>query len=158
MKTRTLLTFILLCVITLGGWASEPLQYQIEGAGTGVQGTYLVKVYVISKKSRPEASVMLKCAVHGVLFRGFTDKKSRTTQRPLAGSPTVEHERSDFFEPFFEDKGQYLNYVSMLSTGYEVVKMAKKEYKIGATFSVSKDLLRKDLESAGVLKKLSSGF
>jgi GTP-sensing pleiotropic transcriptional regulator CodY len=33
-----------------------------------------------------------------------------------------------------------------------------KEYKVGVTVSVSKDQLRKDLEAAGVIKSLGSGF
>ena len=33
-----------------------------------------------------------------------------------------------------------------------------REYKIGVVVSVSKDALRKDLEAAGVIKGLSSGF
>ena len=33
-----------------------------------------------------------------------------------------------------------------------------KEYKIGVLVSVSKDALRKDLEAAGIIKGLSSGF
>ena len=33
-----------------------------------------------------------------------------------------------------------------------------KEYKIGVIVSVFKDALRQDLESAGIIKGLSSGF
>ena len=33
-----------------------------------------------------------------------------------------------------------------------------KEYKIGIVVSVMKDQLRKDLEAAGIVKGLSSGF
>jgi len=39
----------------------------------------------------------------------------------------------------------------------ESVKVGK-EYKIGVVVSVSKDQLRKDLEAAGIIKGLSSGF
>jgi hypothetical protein len=38
-----------------------------------------------------------------------------------------------------------------------VIKIGK-EYKIGVIVSVQKDYLRKDLEAAGVIKGLSSGF
>ena len=33
-----------------------------------------------------------------------------------------------------------------------------KEYKVGVVVSVSKDELRKDLEAAGIIKSLNSGF
>ena len=38
------------------------------------------------------------------------------------------------------------------------IKISKKEYKIGVVVSVSVASLRKDLESAGIIKSLSSGF
>ena len=158
MKLTYALTLILLFALSWAGFAAEPLQYEIVGAGSGTQGTYLVKVYVVSKKNKPDLELLKKCAVHGVLFKGFTVTNSRVTQKPLAGSPLAEQEHTDFFEPFFADGGSYANYVSMVTAQYDVVKMKKKQYRIGATFSVAKDQLRKDLEKAGVLKGLGAGF
>ena len=60
--------------------------YNIEGAGTGTQGTYLVKVTVITKDKKVSDDAIKRAAVHGVLFRGFTDTTVRRTQKPLAGS------------------------------------------------------------------------
>lgn len=80
------------------------------------------------------------------------------SQKPLAGSALSEQEHSDFFVPFFQDGGAYSNYVDLVVAQYDIVKMAKKEYRIGATFSVAKEQLRKDLEKAGVIKGLASGF
>lgn len=158
MKSKYALTLFLLVAVALAGFAAEPLQYEIVGAGSGTQGTYLVKVYVVSKKNKPDLELLKKCAVHGVLFKGFTVANSRVTQKPLAGSALAEQQNTDFFEPFFADGGAYANYVSMVTAQYDVVKMQKKQYRIGATFSVSKDQLRKDLEKAGVLKGLGAGF
>ena len=70
---------------------------EIEGEGVGAQGTYLVKVTVIQKKSKLDADVIKKCAVHGVLFKGFSSQTSRTRQKPLAGSMVVEQQHSGLF-------------------------------------------------------------
>lgn len=148
--------FFLLCVVP--AMAEEPLNYEIESAGSGTQGTYLVKVWVISKKNKPDLNVIQKCAVHGVLFRGFSNKELRSAQKPLAGSALAEQSHMDFFTAFFKDNGPYRNYVTMVSPTYEIIKMAKKQYRIGATFTVQKDQLRKDLTDAGILKGLNSGF
>ena len=54
MTQKLLLTLVMLFAafsISAKDDKVEPLTYEIEGAGTGVQGTYLVKVTVISKKS-----------------------------------------------------------------------------------------------------------
>lgn len=158
MKRKLSLFLILLFFALLGGYAAEPFEYEIVGAGSGTQGTCLVKVYVISKKNKPDNDLLRKCAVHGVLFKGFSDSQSRASQKPLAGSRLAEQEHSDFFDLFFKDGGSYASYADMVTPQYDVVKMAKKQYRIGATFSVSKDQLRKDLEKAGVIKSLGSGF
>lgn len=158
MKLNFSLPLILLFLISLGGYAAGPLEYEIVGTGSGTQGTYLVKVYVVSKKNKPDADLLKKCAVHGVLFKGFSSQESRVSQKALAGSTLAEQEHSDFFEPFFKDGGGYQNYADMVTAQYDIVKMDKKQYRIGATFSVSKDRLRKDLEKAGVIKRLGSGF
>lgn len=157
MKLKYCLTFVLFFLSSLM-FAAEPLEYEIVGAGSGTQGTYLVKVYVISKKNKPDADLLKKCAVHGVLFRGFAGTNSRMRQKALAGGPLAEQQHSDFFGPFFSDDGAYRNYADMVTSQYEVVKVAKKQYRIGTTISVQKDQLRKDLEQAGVIKSLGTGF
>lgn len=157
MKLNYFLSFILFFTFSLA-FAAEPLEYEIMGAGSGAQGTYLVKVYVISKKNKPDIDLLKKCAVHGVLFKGFAGENSRLRQKALAGSPLAEQQHSDFFEPFFSEEGTYKNYADMVTSQYEIIKMAKKQYRIGATISVLKDQLRKDLEQAGVIKSLGAGF
>lgn len=84
---------ILFVFICIGAYAGDDLlKYEIEGEGVGVQGTYLVKVTVIQKKSKLDIDVIKKCAVHGVLFKGFSSQTSRTRQKPLAGSMVVEQQ------------------------------------------------------------------
>ena len=75
----------------------EGFNYEIEGAGTGTQGTYLVKITVITKDKKIADEKIASCAVHGVLFRGFSNKELRQSQRPLAGSAMAESQHADFF-------------------------------------------------------------
>lgn len=138
----------------------EDWRYDIECAGSGQQGIYIVKVWGYSKSNKIETDLIKKFAVHGVLFKGYSsaDKPGCTSQRPLAGSPSVYTEKEDFFNLFFDKGGDYLKYASIAHSTPEVVKLGKKEYKIGYVLTVSKDLLRSDLEKAGVLRGLGSGF
>ena len=122
--------FVFICIGAHAG--DDPLKYEIEGEGVGAQGIYLVKVTVIQKKSKLDVDVIKKCAVHGVLFKGFSSQTSRTRQKPLAGSMVV---------------GENLS----------VVKMGK-QYRISAVVSVAKDALYQELVSAGVIKGLNNGF
>ena len=124
--------------------------YTIEGAGTGVQGTYLVKVTMTAKKpENVKDEDLTKCAVHGVLFRGF--QGDRQHQRPMAGSATSEQQHADFYNGFFQQ--QYQSYASTEATSRTVTK-AGKEYKVSALVSVNKDQLRKDLTQQGALKEI----
>lgn len=132
--------------------------YEIEGAGTGAQGTYVIKISVISKKNEVKTPMIAKCAVHGILFKGFSNKELRQSQKPLAGSPIVEQEHADFFNDFFADNGAFINYVQFVESSRSVVKLGKKEFQISVNVVVNKEQLRKDLEKAGVIKGLSTGF
>lgn len=161
---RTILKIVLLLAMLLPGadlFAKGEKQltmpYQIEGTGkTASQGSYLVNVTVTSKKNKIDDAEVAKCAVHGVLFRGFSAKGSLSAQKPLARSAAAEAEHADFFEPFFKE-GTATRYASTVPGSRTVVKIGK-QYQISETVEVRKDQLRSDLQEAGVLKGLSSGF
>lgn len=135
-------------------------RYEIECAGIGKEGTYLIKVWSYSKKPAVAMEQSKKNAVHGVIFQGFAGGgQGCTSQKPLASGPSVEQEKEDFFNEFFADGGKFMKYVGSANdgAGQEVLKVGK-EYKVGVIVSVMKDNLRKDLEAAGIVKKLDSGF
>lgn len=136
---------------------TEKFRYEIECAGNGVQGSYLVKVWSYSRKPAVATEQCKKNAVHGVIFKGYPGKDGCVPQRALASNPGVEFEYADYFNSFFEDGGEYMKYVQVTGAGKESIKV-KKEYKVGVVVTVSKDALRKALEQAGVIKSLSSGF
>lgn len=158
MKVLKLAFLILFLCSTAKIYAGGVLNYEIVGAGVGTQGTYLVKVWVVFKKNKPDINLIKKCAVHGVLFRGFVNEDKRGGQKALAGSPTVEQANEAYFKKFFEDEGGYRNYVTMVSDNYEVVKTKKKEYRIGSTLTISSEQLRKQLVNDGIIRGLNTGF
>ena len=172
MKTKQLLTLVLLVFTTAifaqsgkqkkADKATREWRYEIECAGIGKDGTYLIKVWSYSKKADIAVTQAKKNAVHGIIFKGFSGGgQGCTSQKALASNPNIEEEKADFFDPFFEEGGKFMKYVSESSDGNvdagDRVKVGK-EYKIGLIVSVSKDALRKDLEAAGIIKGLSSGF
>lgn len=134
-------------------------EYQISGTGeTAAQGTYMVKVSVLVKKAKDVSDdVISRCAVHGVLFKGFSNQNTRQTQKPLAGSPSAEASHADYFESFFRPGGAAASYADVIGTSRTTTKSGKL-YKVTTVVSVNKDQLRKDLEDAGVIKGLNSIF
>lgn len=161
MKTKFL--FIIIAMLIGVGYLQaandkkeKAQKYDIAAAGSGVQGTYLVKVWVYSKSGKVSDEELKYAAVHGCIFRGFSGTQGMPSARPMASSPTVEQDKAEYFETFFD--GTYLQYASVVEGSYETIKMKKKGYKVGAVVQVSKDNLRRELENAGVIKGLASGF
>lgn len=152
-KSFLTLVFLLvsICAVSASAQNKELLDYQIFSAGTGVQGTALVNVTITTKKKDIDERQLAYAAVHGVLFRG-SDAKTR----PLAGSPMAEQQHADFFNDFFNN-GMFVNYANIVPGSKSQMKSGKV-YKTTATVQVMKDLLRKDLENAKVIKSLISGF
>ena len=68
-----------------------------------------------------------------------------------------EKQKNDFFNAFWGN-GDYLQFASVINAVADRVKISNKEYKIGAIVSVSKESLRKTMESAGIIRGLNSGF
>lgn len=140
---------------------TENFRYEIECAGVGTQGTYLIKVWSYSKKPTVAIEQAKKNAVHGVVFKGFAGSKGAPGQKPLASNPNLEQEKQEFFTDFFADNGKYMKFVFESADGSiaagDRLKVGK-EYKVGIVVSVNVSALRADLEQAGVIKGLGSGF
>lgn len=152
---RTLTIISLLLLLCVGAMAGDKMpKYDITGAGSGTEGTVLVKVFVYARSVKDED--LKRAAVHGIIFRGCSGNASGARQ-PAMASPVAEVDNAAFFEEFFAKDGQSLNYASVVAGSYERVK-TQKGYKSGAILQVDKTALRKDLEKAGVVRSLSSGF
>ena len=136
-------------------------KYEIKCIGEGNQGTYSLKVYSYTKKPtkayvHDEAK---RNAVHGIIFKGIAAGKCRN-KPALSRNPNLENEKKEFFDSFFADGGKYTKFVTV-SSGIEpgdVTKISRKEFKVGLNVAVNVNLLRKDLEAAGIIQGLGSRF
>jgi len=153
---RILCFMIMLLALSISGMAKgdKMPKYDITGAGSGTEGTILVKVYVYSKKATDQD--LKRAAVHGVVFRGCSGNASGARQ-PAMASPTAESDYAAFCEDFFAIDGPCQNYATIVGGSYDRVK-TQKGYKCGAILQVDKTALRKELEKAGVVRSLSAGF
>ena len=153
-RVLSLLTLLLFCV--MGGMAKGDNlpKYDMTGAGSGKEGTLLVKVYVYKKNVSDED--LKRVAVHGVVFRGCTGNASGARQ-PAMAAASAETDNAAFCAEFFASDGQCQNYATVIAGSYDRVKTAKG-LKVGAIVQIDKTALRKALEQAGVVRSLSSGF
>lgn len=150
------------CAVMRADKDTEAWRYEIEPVGVGTQGTYIIKVWSYSSNQNVAIEQAKKNAVHGIIFRGFTGKQGVPGQRALTNNVNLEQERADFFDPFFSRGGKYMKFVSLSGDGAigagDRIKIDKRTYKIGVVVTVNVAALRKDLEDAGIIKGLGSGF
>lgn len=140
-------------------------RYEIEPVvGQAKQGSCMVKVWTYAKKMDKAVAQAQKNAVHGIIFKGYaasTDGTRLPGQKPLVTDYETEIEHAAYFEDFFKDGGRYMRFVSLVNNGTpgpgDLVKVGK-EYKVGIVVVVLKDALRKELESAGIIRALNAGF
>lgn len=168
MKKIKLITALLILITTTvfaqqrkANKDTETWRYEIEAVQTGLQGTYLIKVWSYSKKPETATEQSRKNAIHGIIFKGFSGKEGVPGQNPLTSNSNLEVEKEDFFKTFFADGGKYMKYVTLSNDGAVAAEdrmKIGKEYKIGVVVSVNVAALRKDLENEGIIKSLSSGF
>jgi len=165
---KTGILFLIVClaacvsVESMAKSKPQPWRYEIEPVGIGTKGSYLIKVWSYDKKEKIAIEKAKKNAIHGVIFRGFVGMNGAAAQKPLAGNnPNLEEEKKEFFDAFFADGGKYMKFVNITNDGSIKAKdrlKVGKEYKIGVVVSVNVDGLRKDLEDAGIIRKLGAGF
>ncbi len=154
MKRLVSLSLMLLVMVAAMAKSDKMPVYDITGAGSGSEGTVLVKVYVYAKSVKDEE--LKRAAVHGVVFRGFAGTQSGARQ-PAMAPMTAEADNAEFCKEFFAADGQCQGYASVVAGSYDRVKTSKG-VKCGAILQVDKASLRKALEKAGVVRSLSSGF
>lgn len=135
--------------------------YEVECVNTATEGNYLLKIFSYNKNQKLAINEAKRNAVHSVIFRGFASNANCYQQNPLAASPGVEEQNKDYFRAFFADGGKYLKFATNSNDGSIAPEDRLKvgnQFKIGITISVQKDLLRQELEQAGVIRRLDSGF
>lgn len=136
-------------------------RFEIEAMPTGVQGTYLLKVWTYSTDPMPNMERVKRNAVYGVLFEGFKGKRGISGQKPIVSNPKIKTEKAEFFDAFFADGGAFLNFVDLVNNGAiaagDRIRMGDL-FKIGIVSSVKASDLRKHLEEAGIIPRLGEGF
>jgi hypothetical protein len=141
---------------------TEGWRYEIEAVKEGVTGTYLIKVWSYSNYPEVAIEQAKKNAVHGIIFRGFSGAQGVQSKPPITFDANIEQEKSDFFASFFAEGGKYMKFVNLTNDGSvsaeDRLKIDKNTYKIGVLVSVNSAALRKDLEEAGIVRRLNAGF
>ncbi len=144
--------------------------YEIKCEGVGTEGVYLIKVFSYSKDRFLAIEQAKMNAIRGVIFRGIPPGERGCVAQPaMVRDSNLEEQSNEYFKSFFAIGGKYSKFIDLTTEGAvkaedrfvmkgKAFGLRGKVYKIGVVVSVNKSLLRKELEDAGIIKKLSSGF
>lgn len=128
-----------------------PYDYEIKCAGNGEYGFYLVTVSAfVNKKKDINHDITKKCAIHAVLYKGFTGDVGCHAQKSIIDSSLPE-EHKKYITNLIEN--QFKLYTSSVDEMLKVLKVGKK-YKVTAVIEVNAKLLRNELEKKGIIRKL----
>ena len=105
--------------------------YEVVTLGVGADGTKIFKIYVTEKTERKAIPLAKKAAIEVCVFRGLP-ATSTVSATPALCSLSDEQKHAAFFEEFFAPGGLEVQ--------------------------VLYNNLRNDLQDAGVIRSLSSGF
>ncbi|PQJ76450.1 hypothetical protein [Polaribacter glomeratus] len=144
--------------------------FEIKCEGVGTEGIYLIKVFSYSKDRFLAVEQAKMNAIRGVIFRGIPPGERGCVAQPaMVRDSNLEEQSNEYFKSFFAIGGKYSKFIDLTTEGAvkaedrfvmkgKAFGLRGKVYKIGVVVSVNKNLLRKELEDAGIIKKLSSGF
>lgn len=158
MKTTplTLLTALLLVLTTSAGRAQTE-DYTITCGGQGRDGQYLVKVTTRVSKKADGGQELKRCAVHGVITRGFAgDEAGCVAQKALVTDADALTEHRATLTALLSDGGGYERYVTLVSGSYSSTLLKKKKMEVEALLLVDKESLLHWLEDRGVVKGFSN--
>ena len=172
MKARIILSIAALCVAVVAyagkdkksrvenvNGFSAAYNYEVETVGVGSEGTKSLKVWAYDKTVEKAVALAKKCAVAACIYRGLPASTYSLATPALCENPDPKWD--GWFKKFFDDGGQYNNYVNLttdgMPSGQDRLKM-KGGYKVGVYVQVLHDRLRKDLEREGIIKSMNSWF
>lgn len=159
MKYITILILSMaICLSSIAQNNPGDYNYEVQFLRTGVEGAELFKVFSYCKKEKDCFEYAKVNAIKAIIFKGVPGSG---IEGPLVSEIGAEDKYREYFNEFFKSEGKYLNYVSISNDGSiadeDRLKVGKK-LKIGVIVVVQKANLRKELEAAGIVKKLGAGF
>lgn len=153
---KYILTLTFIFFANAMAWSAD-FNYIIEGEGQAQKGKFLVRVTATVKKPNVPDEYLVRCAVHGVLFKGFTSQEYRHKEKPMAGNAKAEQEHASYYSHFFSDKGMAKNF-GIVTDGSRIITKNGKNYLVSAVISIDAENLKNQLHNDGIIEKLGDIF
>lgn len=141
---------------------SSNYNYEVQIMGVGQDGTKVMKVWGFGKRVEDAIIEAKMNAVASVIFKGIPGGHGAAATPAILTDPNAGDKHAEYFENFFSPGGKYLQYITMttdgMPSGQDRLKIDRKTYKVAIYAQVMYDALRKQLETDGIARSLSTGF
>ncbi len=134
--------------------------YEVQVIRVAQQGTKFLKVWGVAGSPDKAIDQAMQDAVAACIFTGVEGNLSCGNIPALTSGKTVYEQHKQFFDDFFK-KGEFLQYVKNANSGYPTGEnniQTNNGRKVGLYVVVMYDNLRKRLEEASIIKKISDFF
>lgn len=175
MKMKSLLIIFSVLMIIIGCSAQRELgrrerkilysssyNYEIQPAGVGQDGTKAVKVWGYGRSPEDAVQIAKRNAVAACIFRGIPAGPGVGPTPPIVTEHNAHEIHAEYFEEFFKVGGRYLNFIALSTdgppSGQDRIRIERNYYKVGVNVQVMYDNLRRELENAGIARRLDHGF
>jgi hypothetical protein len=140
----------------MGKSVSANYAHEMECLGTELNGSVTLKAWGKGRNRADALEQARKNAVSAALFAGIRNGRPDCEARPIFNMPNIREVRSDYFDEFFRDGGNYKSYVSREDESFGKKERSKGrdgEVLYGFVLRVQRSDLKKQMVADGLLNQ-----
>lgn len=132
--------------------------HKTECMGIEHDGSLTLKAWGNGRNRADAVEQAKKNAVRDVLFQSILEGKQDCLKKPLITEVNAEEKYEDYFNKFFTDNGQYLNFISLKAERIgEQIRRDRRKSRESVTNGLVVSVLRSELKSKliadGIIKQ-----
>lgn len=132
-------------------------EYKTECLGAELDGSQLLKSWGYGKSKTDAVEQAKKNAVRDIIFNGIHEGKQDCSQKALVTVVNAQEKYEAYFNKFFADGGEYLNFIltkdkSIFSRKNTNKKKVREGFVNGIVLSVLRNELKNKLIADGIIK------
>lgn len=127
--------------------------FQTECLGVELDGSQTLRVFGKGKNKAEAIEQAKRNAVRDILFKGINAGLGECSKRPLVNEVNAQEKYSYYFNPFFKNNGEYLNFVKLDEKRLSRIKSSNNtQENWGVVVTVDRDGLRQQLINDNIIK------
>ena len=158
MKNLVLISsFVFLVLNCTSSRIAGDYSFRTELLSIESEGACLVRAWGTGKDRKEAQKNAMKNAVSDIVFRVLVQGNDQNLIKPLAVGVNARVKHADYFDSFFQDNGDYLDFVSadrdmINQTSNRIILRSTRGISIGLVLSVNKSALKNKLISDEIIK------